>query len=723
MKKTLFACLTLILLLSCNENEALYKDPSAPVDKRVEDLLGRMTFEEKILQLSQFFIGDNDNANNLGGEKESVPAEIGSVICASDGNAEAWDLQRRALEETRLGIPVLFGYDVIHGYRTIFPIPLAQASSFNPEMSSRAAEVASLEATAAGVRWTFSPMVDIARDPRWGRIAEGYGEDPYLASQFSAATVRGYQGDELSDPSRMASCLKHYVAYGASEAGRDYVYSEVSRQTLWDTYLPSFKAGVDAGCPTAMSSFNDISGIPSTANHYTLTEILKEKWGLDGFVVCDWCAVEQLVNQGMAADRKQAAELAFNAGVDMDMVDSVYIENMDALVREGRVKMKDIDASVARVLELKFRLGLFEHPYPEGDFASKILLPEYVALSREAAGESCVLLKNDNAILPLSGNVRKIALVGPLAADTYEILGSWRARGKAGDAVSIAKALDGEYEVVYAQGCDFEGDDRSGFSKAVSAARSADVVICCLGEKAAWSGESASRSDIILPEIQTSLLAAVAAAGKPVVTVLSSGRPLDVRQIEPFSDAMLEIWQLGIQTGNAVADILSGRVNPSAKLPVTMPRSVGQIPVYYNRRSPARTGDMGRYQDISSEPAYPFGYGLSYSDFEYSDLTREGNILKVTVTNKSEIDGKETVLWFITDVASSITRPVKELKHFEKRLIKAGESETFTFEIDPERDLAFVDSDGNPVLEEGIFRIWASSGIIDTPFIEYEFKK
>ena len=704
------ACLVPVLLaLSCS-GEVVYRDVSAPVEKRVEDLLKRMTTEEKILQLTQYHLGVNDNDNNISGQIGQIPAEVGSVIYTSDDNRVAYELQRRAMEETRLGIPVLFGYDVIHGFRTVFPIPLAQAGSFNPSISRRSAAVAAFEGSAGGIRWTFSPMVDVARDPRWGRIAEGYGEDPYLASRFSEATVQGYQGKSLSDPRTMAACLKHYVGYGASEAGRDYVYTEISRQTLWDTYLPSFKAGVDAGCLTVMSAFNDISGTPATANHYTLTEILKDRWGLQGFIVSDWMAVKQLVNQGMAADDKDAALFALKAGLDMDMLDNLYVEQVPALLEEGKIRMAELDEAVRRVLRVKFLLGLFEQPYPvEGSTAGSMLLPENVALAREAASETFVLLKNEGGILPLDEKVRKVALIGPVAADTQEILGSWRARGKAEEAVSILDALQGEIQVTYARGCGFEGEDRSGFAAAVAAARNADLVICCLGEKAGWSGESASRADIVLPAVQTDLLAALKVTGKRVVTILSNGRPLDLRKIEPFSDALLEIWQPGTQTGPAVADVLTGRVSPSGKLPVSFPRTVGQIPIHYNRRNPAREGRMGRYQDLSSDPMYPFGYGLSYASFAYSPVTVEGLTATVTVTNTSAVDGDETVLWYLSDLAASITRPAKELKFFEKKRIPAGESVVFRFEMDPERDFSFPDFDGNRILERGEFAVQASS--------------
>ena len=700
--KSLLLPLVLFAAVSCRETAPVYKNADAPVDKRVEDLLSRMTQEEKILQLSQYHYGGRDNKNNIPDQFGEDPKTVGSVIYSAPDEALARELQELAVGQTRLGIPILFGYDVIHGFRTIFPIPLGQAATFEPALSTRAATVAAKEAAAGGVRWTFSPMVDIARDPRWGRIAEGYGEDPYLASRFSEATVKGYQWDDLSNPSVVAACLKHYVGYGASEAGRDYVYTEISRQTLWDTYLPPFKAGVDAGCPTAMSAFNDISGTPATANPYTLTEILKNRWGLDGFVVSDWQGVRQLVNQGRAASQKEAAALAFNAGVEMDMMDNVYVEHMPALIEEGAVKMKDIDNAVRRVLGLKFRLGLFEHPFPaEGEFLGQ----ESLALSKEAAVKSFVLLKNEG-ILPLKA--ARVALIGPIADDHHQILGSWRAHGADADAVSIKDALEQEScSVFYSAGCGFE--DGADYAPAVAAARRADVVVLCLGEESDWSGESASRADIVLPAVQIELLEALHKTGKKIVTVLSAGRPLDLRAIEPLSDAILFIWQPGTMTGPAVADVLTGRVSPSGKLPVSFPRTVGQIPIHYNRRNPAREGRMGRYQDLSSDPMYPFGYGLSYATFAYSPVTVEGLTATVTVTNTSAVDADETVLWYLSDLAASITRPAKELKFFEKKRIPAGESVVFRFEMDPERDFSFPDFDGNRILERGEFAIQAST--------------
>lgn len=718
--------------INVKELPVVYKDPSAALEDRVEDLLSRMTLTEKIYQLNQYVLGRNDNVNNIGEAVRKYPGQVGSLIYFGDDAVLRNAMQKQAVENTRLGIPILFGFDVIHGFRTIYPIPLAQAASWNPDLAGQACRVAAREAYSTGVDWTFSPMVDIARDARWGRIAEGYGEDPYLCSVFSAATVKAYQGDDLSEANNIAACLKHYVGYGASEAGRDYVPTEISRQTLWDTYLPSFKAGVDAGAVTLMSSFNNISGTPGSANHYTMTEVLKEKWGHRGFVVADWNAVEQLINQGLASDRKEAARLAFNAGLDMDMVDNCYQENLAALLREGLVSHERLDDAVRRVLRVKFMLGLFENPYTEErPQVERFMLPESLETVEQLAQETMVLLKNDGDVLPVKSNVRRIALVGPLAKDREDLLGSWYARGRAEDVVSIhdglSSALSGRVELLYAEGCGFEGNDTSAFAQAVAVVDSADIVVVCLGEKRSWSGENASRSTIALPQVQEQLLAAVSRVGKPVVVLLSNGRSLDLTRIASMADAVLEIWQPGVMGGHAVAGILTGKYNPSGKLPVTFPYTTGQIPIYYNHRSSGRTGTQGRYQDIPSTPMYEFGYGLSYTEFEYGPLTvsvtgsadevqsGSGDVLsisaeqrltaEVTVTNTGGMDGKETVQWYICDPYSSVTRPVKELKHFEKQMLKAGESHTFTFEIDPARDLGFVDGDGNAFLEAGDYYI------------------
>lgn len=700
-----------------DKNTPLYKDAKAPVEQRVEDLLSRMNLEEKIYQLNQYTLGFNNNINNLGEAVKNVPAEIGSVIYFEADPQLRNGLQKKAMEESRLGIPVLFGYDVIHGFRTVYPIPLAQACSWNPALVEQSSAVAAQEARMSGVDWTFSPMIDVARDGRWGRIAEGYGEDPYATGVYTVASVKGYQGDDMSSDKRVAACLKHYVGYGASEAGRDYVYTEISRQSLWDTYLPPYEAGVKAGAATLMSAFNDISGVPASANHYTLTEVLKNRWKHDGFVVSDWDAVVQLVNQGVAADTKEAAEKAFMAGVEMDMTDNCYQRHLAELVNEGKVPMQNIDDAVRRVLRIKFRLGLFDNPYTkEVKQEERLLLPQSLRAVEQMAEETIVLLKNADNVLPLSG-VKKIALVGPLAKNQADLLGSWSAHGRAQDVCSIYDAMTREFagkaDIVYAQGCDFDGENRDGFAEALAVAKNADVVVLCLGEKRGWSGENTSRSTIALPAVQEELLAELKKAGKPVVVLLSNGRPLELVRIEKQADAIVEMWQPGVAGGKPVAGVLSGRVNPSGRLAITFPYSTGQIPIYYNQRPPARKGNQGRYQDIPSTPLYEFGYGLSYTDYKYgtmklsADKVKRGGKLtvEIPVTNVGGRDGLETVHWFINDPVSSIARPVKELKFFEKQLIKAGETKVFRFDIDAERDLSFVDSDGKRFLEPGDYYI------------------
>lgn len=694
----------------------LYKDASAPVEKRVEDLLSRMTLEEKIMQLNQYTLGRNTVDNNLREMVGAVPAEAGSVIYFSDDANLRNMMQKRCMEETRLGIPMLFGHDVIHGYRTMAPVPLAQAASWNPSLVEAVSHDAGKEAFYCGVDWTFSPMVDIARDPRWGRVMEGYGEDPYLTSMFCQAAVRGYQGEDLSAEGRIAACLKHFVGYGASEAGRDYVYTEISDQSLWDTYLPSFYAGVEAGAASVMSAFNNISGVPASANKYTMTDVLKRRWNWDGMVVSDWDAIIQLTNQGSAKDGYEAAEKAINAGIDMDMMDNLYRTHLAKLIEDGRVSLETVDECVRRVLRMKFRLGLFERPYTEVRPENEIYLqPDALANAERLAQESMVLLKNDNSLLPLK-NVSKIALIGPLADTQGELIGNWVARGRDSEVISIMSGMKEEFgsaEIISVSGCRIEETDEASVASAVEAAKSADVVVLCLGEKTKWSGENCSRSSIALPQVQEDLLRCVKAVGKPVVVLIASGRPVDLSRIAPMSDALVEIWMPGTTAGKAVAGILSGSYNPSGRLPMTFPYTTGQIPIYYNRRNPARRGTQGWYKDIQIEPMYEFGYGLSYSTFEYSPVTLSSDSVakggkvtaSVTVRNTSDVDGMETVQWYICDPVCSITRPVKELKHFEKVLLKAGESKTFTFEIEPYRDLSFVDRTGKRFLDSGEYHI------------------
>lgn len=722
MKKALIYILCLLetignLSAKDRNKMPLYKDATVPVEKRIDDLISRMTLEEKIMQLNQYTLGQNNNINNIGEEVKNIPAEIGSLIYFDMNPQLRNDMQKKAIEKSRLGIPIIFGYDVIHGFRTVYPISLAQACSWNPDLVKQACAVAAQEARMSGVDWVFSPMIDVAHDPRWGRVAEGYGEDSYTNGVFAVASVQGYQGSDMSAKDKVAACLKHYVGYGASEGGRDYVYTEISAQTLWDTYLLPYEMGVKAGAATLMSSFNNISGIPGSANYYTMTEILKKRWGHKGFVVSDWGAVQQLIAQGLSPDKKDAALCAFNSGLEMDMMSHAYDHHMKELVEEGKVSTKQIDEAVRRILRLKFHLGLFENPYtqriPENQ---RFFLPRSMEIASQLAEESMVLLKNENDILPITGK-KNIAVIGPMAKNNKDLLGSWSGHGKSEDVEILYDGLKEEFsskaEVRYAEGCKLDGEDKSNFDEALNLAQWADIVVLCLGEQKEWSGENASRSSIALPKIQEELVYEVKKSGKPIVLVLSNGRPLELNRLEPLSDAILEIWQPGINGARAMAGILSGRINPSGKLAITFPYSAGQIPIYYNRRKSGRRGSQGLYQDITSEPLYPFGYGLSYTDFHYGPLSpsvtkvKRGEKLsvRVSVTNIGHRDGLETVHWFISDPYCSITRPEKELKYFEKQMIKAGETKDFVFNIDLERDFGFVDTDGKRFLENGEYEI------------------
>lgn len=708
------------LITSCNQDLLpLYKDKNAPIENRISDLVKRMNFDEKVLQLNQYIAGENTNVNNIGEAIKKIPSGIGSLIFFGADPEIRNEIQKKAMEESRLGIPILFGFDVIHGFRTVYPISLAQACSWNPDLVKKAASIAGKEANQSGIDWTFSPMIDVSRDPRWGRVSECYGEDPYANSVFGVATVQGYQGNSLADSFSIASCLKHYVGYGMSEGGRDYRSSDISRQALWETYFPPYEACVKAGAATLMSAFNDISGVPTTANYYTLTEVLKKQWKHDGFVVSDWEAIDQLIAQGVAKDRKEAGLKAFMAGVEMDMKDNIYLENFRQLVDEKKIPMSSIDDAVSRVLRVKFRLGLFDDPYtPVIEEKDRYLQPDDVVTARQLAEESIVLLKNDSEILPLSATIKKLAVIGPMAKDKGNLLGSWSFNGKATDVESIYEGLEKEFsdklELNYAFGSDFDGNDESHFNEALAVARKSDILLVCLGEKKSWSGENATRSTIALPTIQEKLVAELQKLGKPIVLILSNGRPLELVRLEPMADAIVEIWQPGIAGGTPLAGILSGRVNPSGKLAITFPLTTGQIPTYYNMRQSARpTLNMGNYQDIPTEPLYWFGHGLSYTTFDYSDASlssiqiHKNQLLtaSVTVTNTGKSDGKETVLWYISDPACSISRPMKELKFFEKKEIKPGNKAVYSFEIDPMRDLGYVDETGKRFLEAGDFYI------------------
>ncbi len=726
--KAILVLSSLILCGSCMQAQSkkqtpVYKQSNQPIETRIDDLLSRMTLEEKVLQLNQYTLGRNNNANNVEEAVKELSAEIGSVIYFDSNPILRNVAQRKAMEESRLGIPILFAHDVIHGFRTVYPISLAQACSWNTELVKQACAVAAQESRASGTDWTFSPMVDVARDGRWGRIAEGYGEDPYTNAVFGVASIQGYQGNALSDKNSIAACLKHYVGYGASEAGRDYTYTEISRQTLWDTYMLPYEEGIKAGAATVMSCFNDISGTPGTANHYILTEVLKDRWQHDGFVVSDWGAIQQLRSQGVAADRKEAAQKAFLAGVEMDMMNECYNNHLATLVEEGTVPLSLVDESVRRVLRLKFRLGLFDSPYTEETTdEQRLLLPENIRIAQKLAEESMVLLKNENQTLPLKSPA-KIAVIGPIAKEKEHLLGSWYGHGRGDDVETVYEGLEKEFagrsQLLYAKGCDFEGEDRSGYAEAVNVAKDADVILLCLGEKRNWSGENNCRSTLALPDIQEELMKELHQLGKPIVLVLSSGRPLELCRLEPLSDAILEMWQPGIAGGTPLAGILSGRINPSGKLSITFPYSTGQIPIYYNHRQSARP-NQGKYQDIPSTPMYEFAHGLSYTTFDYGTLTasattlRRGDklIVEVPVTNTGAMDGAETVHWFIRDPVCTISRPVKELKFFEKQTIRQGKTQTFRFEIDPEKVFSFVNDNGERFLEVGEYHVIVKDQII-----------
>lgn len=707
------------LTYSLVSGQEVYKDKKEPIETRIKDLVNKMTDDEKILQLNQLTFGINNNPNNIGKEVTALPSGIGSLIYFTGDPVLRNKLQKKAMEESRLGIPILFGFDVIHGMRTVYPISLAQACSWNPELVKLNCAVAAKESVLSGIDWTFSPMIDVSRDPRWGRVAEGYGEDPYVNSVFGVASIQGYQGNNLSDQFSIAACLKHYIGYGLSEGGRDYTYTNISDQSLWETYMPPYEAGIKAGAATLMSGFNDINGVPATANHYTLTEILKKRWRHDGFVVSDWNAIEQLIYQGVAKDKKEAALKAFNAGVEMDMKDGIYLEYCKELLNEKKISIAQIDDAVSRILRVKFRLGLFDDPYTAVvDEKQRYLNKESIALARKLAEESMVLLKNEKAILPFHSSVKKIALIGPIAKDKENLMGAWALNGKASDVESIFEGLTAEFgskmQINYTKGCEFEGNDESYFNAAITAANNSDLIVVCLGEIKTWSGENASRSSIALPSIQEKLVQELKKTGKPIILILSSGRPLELVRLEPLADAIVEIWQPGVAGGTPLAGILSGRINPSGKLAITFPLTTGQIPTYYNMRQSARPFDkQGFYQDIQTEPLYWFGHGLSYTTFDYSDLTisktkfKKGDqlIAEVKVTNSGKTDGKETGFWFISDPYSSISRPIKELKYFEKKVIKAGETVTYQFVVDPVKDLSYVNNKGEKILETGDYYI------------------
>jgi len=704
------------------------------VEQQIDALLARMTLEEKLGQLQQL---DGEGNGTFRPEHPDLIRKglLGSTLNVR-GAKNTNQLQHVAMDESRLKIPVLFGFDVIHGYRTIFPIPLAEASSWDPALAEQSTSIAARETYSTGLRWTFAPMLDIARDPRWGRITEGAGEDPYLGAAFASARVRGFQGSDYSAPNKILACAKHWVAYGAAEGGRDYNTTEISENTLREVYFPPFKAAVDAGVGTVMSAFNDLNGVPTSANPFTLTRVLRGEWKFEGFVVSDYTSVKELINHGLAANDKDAARAALNAGVDMEMVSRLFNQQGPGLLREGQLTQATIDEAVRRILRIKFRLGLFEHPYVDETLESGALLTsENRAAARAAADRSMVLLKNDRETLPIGKAIHSIAVIGPLADDKRAPLGWWSGDGKPADTVTplagIKLKVSPETKVSYAKGCDTQGDSTAGFAEAVAAARNSDVALVFVGEPAETVGEAASKSSLDLPGRQMDLVKEIYATGKPTIVVLMNGRPLTIGWVVENVPAVLEAWMGGTESGNAIADVLFGDVNPGGKLPVTWPRTVGQVPIYYNHMNTGRPPDANnrytsKYLDVPWTPQFPFGYGLSYTQFKITNLQlsaqriRTGGNLTVTVDveNVGKRPGDEVVQLYIRDTAASMTRPVKELKGFQRVTLQPGQKKHLEFVLRPEH-LGFWNREMRFVVEPGEFKVMVgpnSEDLIETKF-------
>lgn len=689
----------------------------------VRDLMKKMTLTEKIGQLSQYVGGELLTGPKSGAVSDSlfVRGMVGSILNVG-GVDNLRKLQQKNMESSRLKIPILFAFDVIHGYKTIFPTPLAESCSWDLALMYETAKAAAIEASASGIHWTFAPMVDVARDPRWGRIVEGAGEDTYLGCKIAEARVRGFQWN-LGKPNALFACAKHFVAYGAPQAGRDYAPVDLSLSTLAEVYLPPFKACIDAGVHTFMSAFNSINGVPATSNRWLLTELLRKEWKFKGFVVSDWNAVQELKAHGVAETDEDAAMAAFNAGVDMNMTDGLYNRCLEKLVREKNIDMNEIDTSVERILRAKYALGLFEDPYRFLDNqreSREVRSASAMALARKAAASSMVLLKNANALLPLSKQTKRIALVGPLANNRAEVMGSWKARGEDKDVVTVLEGIKNKLgsgtEVNYVQGCDFLDPSTSEFSAALEAAKQSDVVIAVVGEKALMSGESRSRAVLRLPGKQEALLDTLRKAGKPLVVVLMNGRPLCLESVDKQADAMLEAWFPGTQCGNAVADVLFGDIVPAAKLTASFPLTEGQIPNNYNYKRSGRPGDMPysstvRHIDVPNRNLYPFGYGLSYTTFSYGEMQcptafdEKGFLpVSVDVTNTGNYDGEEIVQLYVADKVASMVRPIKELKGFQKVFIPKGQTKRVEFKLNV-KDLGFWNSLMQYVVEPGTFEI------------------
>jgi beta-glucosidase len=739
----------LVLVFLAGRSALPQQPASDAIEHHIDSLLKQMTLEEKVGQLAQY---TSNTPQNLELVRQGKVGSLFNVLGAADVNAA----QKIAVEQSRLKIPLIFGLDVIHGYRTVFPVPIASAGSFDPELIEQAERVAAKEATAAGIKWTFAPMVDISRDPRWGRMVEGAGEDPYLGSVVGAARVRGFQGKSLADPQSVVACTKHYVAYGAVEGGRDYNTVDISEALLREVYLPPFHAAVKAGSATIMSAFEDLNGVPATVNHYTLTDILRHEWGFQGFVVSDYGAVDELLPHGVAQDEADAVRQALSAGVEMDMADGAYGKQLGPLVKSGKVPMSVLDEAVRRVLRVKFEAGLFENPYTDPQREARdILTGENVQVARKLAQESIILVKNQNNLLPLDKNTKTIAVIGPLANDKADQLGSWVAQGRGADAIAPLEGIKAQAkntEILYAKGVDLDYFGKSpdigapvaapapstatgvadvsvsagpsGIEDAVRAAQKADVVIMFLGELAGMTGEASSRASLDLPGKQQQLLEAIVATGKPVVVVLESGRPLDIRWVNDHVPAILQAWYPGVQSGNAIADLLFGDVSPSARMPISWPRTVGQIPVYYNHKNTGRPASPDRwhtgYLDESKEPLFPFGYGLTYTKFQYSNLRIETPAIAPTgtlhvmadVQNVGQRAGTEVVQFYVHDRVAPTSRPVRELKGFSRLTLAPGEHKTAEFWVKAD-ELGSYDANMKWVVPAGSYDVWIAPNTVE----------
>jgi len=719
--RTLLVAFVAGLLLSCSSQDV--------TEKQIDQLLAKMTLAEKIGQMNQVSAG-GDVANYAEALRKG---QIGSILNEVDP-VKINEFQRIAVTESRLGIPLLVARDVIHGFHTVYPIPLGLAATFDPALVEEGARVAALEATAQGIRWTFSPMLDIARDPRWGRMAEGSGEDPYLDARMAEAMIYGYQG-RTADSTSMAACIKHFVGYGAAEGGRDYNSTLIPEHLLRNVYLPPFEAGVQAGAMTLMTSFNDNDGVPSTGNTYILKDILRNEWGFDGLVVTDWNSMGEMINHGFGTDRKDVAEKAVNAGVDMDMMTMGFISHLEELVKSGAVKEKTIDTAVRNILRVKIKLGLFENPYIDVEASKPVqYAPAHLASAQKTAEEAAILLKNDG-VLPLKGS-RRILVTGPLADAPHDQLGTWAFDGEKEHTVTPLKALQERFpgQVEFVPGLRYSRDYRDRFDDVVAAARRADVVLAFLGEEAILSGEAHSLADLNLKGSQSELLSALKATGKPVVAVVMAGRPLTIERDLPNADALLYSFHPGTMGGPALVNLIWGYVNPSGKTPVTFLRTVGQAPMYYNHNMTGRPysgelllddiqpeagqtslGNTSYYLDYGAYPLFPFGYGLSYTSFAYSGIGLDKDTYKVddtitvnfTLTNTGAYDGTEVAQVYVRDLVGSIARPVKELKAFERVSLKAGESRTLSVKI-PVKELAFYGLDGKKKVEPGDFQLWVA---------------